>query len=127
MLVGHWLYLASATIGLLAPVMDKLGSKFSSRLERDTVTNWTELGSSRLDLDVQNLVLVACDEKTDVAEVSSAPRRARRTTAALERRTSVPSAEPSVSKRATQLQGRYLAGVAEEGSSRLEREEDGRS
>ena len=106
MLVAHWLYLASATMGLLAPVMDKLGSKFSSRLERDTVTNWTELGSSRLDLDVQNLVLVACDEKTDVAEVSSAPRRARRTTAALERRTSVPSAEPSVSKRATQLQGR---------------------
>ena len=62
MLVAHWLYLASATMGLLAPVMDKLGSKFSSRLERDTVTNWTELGSSRLDLDVQNLVLVACDE-----------------------------------------------------------------
>ena len=127
MLVAHWLYLASATMGLLAPVMDTLGSKFSSRLERDTVTNWTDLGSSRLELDIQNLVLVACDEKTDVAEVSSAPRRARRTTAALERRTSVPSAEPSVSKRATQLQGRFLAGVAEEGSSRLEREEDGRS
>ena len=122
MLVAHWLYLASATMSLLAPLMNKLiNSRLDARLERETVHNWADLGS----FTVQNLVLVACDEHTDAADF--ALRLSQHTTAALERRTSVPSAEPSVSKRATQLQGRYLAGVAEEGSSRLEREEDGRS